>query len=127
MLDTVTTKPSYVVSPNFYDRRGPQRWLSRPANLEPEKATTASEIYAENVTFVPSSDYERGFGCGTVAEAEFMSESVPDDIKDFVKLRFVINNFYVGEVSTPIKSVERLVLAEDGGVYANGITFGYMN
>ena len=126
MLDRVTEKTGYIISPNFYDRKGPQRWLSRAANIAPEKAGATTAIYAENVTFVPSSEYERGFGCGTVAEAEFIG-TAPNDTREFIKLRFSLNSFYVSSISTPVKSVKQMLLAEDGGVYANGITFGYMD
>lgn len=114
--------PGYtkIVSANYNDRGGRNTkhpWLIRDFGQPPEKAVPAKAVLATGVDFCPSTDYERGFGCSTVAFCK--TAIAANNVKaDGVPVSFLIDGFYRKDTRDPIESCEQLILAADGSMYA---------
>lgn len=112
---------SHIVSANYRDRSSANRWLLRKWGQPPEKATAHQAIVASGVVFCPSTAFESGFGCSTVAYCEHAagfdeSQALPEGA---VRLRFVGDSFYVnGDGSRHVEKCAQLILMSDGAMYA---------
>jgi hypothetical protein len=114
-----------IVSANYRDREDATnqgRWLIRDFEQAPREAVEVKQVIATNVAFCPSSAWETGFGCTTVAfceAAEVQTEELSiDALKEqgFVKLRFEGYRFF--NRKTHVETCQQLLLRSDGSMYA---------
>jgi|GEM_PF-1287252 len=106
-----------IVSANFNNRRSPQRWLIRDHNQSPEQAVAVVGVIAYNIAFCPSTTYEAGFGCSTVAFCE-RAEGMDNPVvpAGAVRLKFRGFSFY-GPDDEEVPACKTLVLMPDGAMY----------
>ncbi len=123
-----------IVSANYRNRASEFRWLLRDENQHPSKAVEYKQIDAIGVAFCPSTDFEDGFGCSTVAyclEATGTNQVSPPAPDDSVRLSFArFGGFFyetpkdgqqVDEFDDDLEAVpavKTLRLNSDGSMYA---------
>jgi len=109
----------FVVSANYRNRQDPKRWLLRGADDKPNTAKAFTSVVATNVKFTQS-DYESGFGCSVVAQAETAVGS--DDAADAMRENEVKLTFWGAGFETldekAVDSCASLRLTPDGSMYA---------
>ena len=111
---------NFVVSANYLDRGASKRWLARKGD-EPETTAQAfKSIMATGVRFGPSSEYERGFGCATVAHCEtVVTSNRRNGTPEGIRLRFSpMTGCFYDPAGEPVLECERLVLCADGSMHA---------
>jgi len=84
-----------IVSANYRDRRSSNPWLIREESQHPSEAVECKAVIATDVAFCPSSSFEEGFGCSTVAfcdTAEGFDSDVGSDVGN--PLHFYGHSFF---------------------------------
>lgn len=111
-----------IVSGNYNERLAQIKdfpWLLRSKSDQPRNATPYRSVMAQNVTFGASTEYEKGFGCMTVAycETAIGSNANIGARADHVRLKFGTYYFEDPNGKT-IYACKSLLLRADGSVYA---------
>lgn len=105
----------WIISANYRDRNSPYRWLVRARDERPEAAVAYKSVRAKGVEFARSSEFEAGFGCTIVAQAdEFVAEG-PEPRGH--RLRFDFDQF-LNQAGNPVRSAGELHLDADGTMTA---------
>lgn len=124
-----------IVSANYRDRTSKYRWLIRDESQDPRQARAFKAIDATGVAFCPSTQWESGFGCSTVAFCETavgygpMVTAVDDEplshlpalIDNSVPLHFNGRSFFIDkpdEGTAWVPTCANLRLNSDGSMHA---------
>lgn len=112
-----------IISANYMDRSDKvNRWLVREEGSD--KPTPKTSVKVRNFKFQKSSNFEAGFGCGTVAAGKVVENFGLDGSPSFL-VRFLVRIQFDGEhfrsadsrVSGPIITAGSvLFLAQDGTI-----------
>lgn len=109
-----------IISANYMDRSDKvNRWLVREEGSE--KPTPQTTVKVRNFKFQKSSNFEVGFGCGTVATGTIVGGIVNNNSPNFlVRIAFDGENFRSTESrgnGPIITSGSFLFLAQDGTIW----------
>ncbi|MBU2103759.1 hypothetical protein KKD95_01990 [Patescibacteria group bacterium] len=107
-----------IVSANYRARGSDHPWLIRDAKEQPEKAVAVKSVIATGVTFGPSSDRERGFGCSMVARCRTAEKAPANHEQIGERLTFNGISFYTVEGETRVEACHQLLLMADGSMWA---------
>jgi hypothetical protein len=115
-----------TISANYLNRRSPKKWLVRQSDELPIEATIARCVVATNVKFELATKVEAELGCSHTAvtdEPVTVHVGGAIDTSGMRRLRYECGNFIPAESVRPchdgIHSVEKLVLCEDGSIFAD--------
>lgn len=102
-----------IVSRNYRDRQSNEPWLIRDENQTPGEAIAVKTVYATGVAFCPSSDFETGFGCSTVAFCDTAETAVPAGITEGEALSFEGHAFFMKSTGKYVPHCSALILRSD--------------
>ncbi|MES2931025.1 MAG: hypothetical protein V4665_04575 [Patescibacteria group bacterium] len=115
---------AYIVTPNYYDRKSPLKWLVREENQPLGTVKAVKVVIATEVIFEFSSALEAGFGCTVVAKCNevqiYDSNPFPQFLKEneLQRLQFCLNAFILPSSKDTVSRVSQLYLDENRGVWA---------
>lgn len=110
-----------VVSANYFDRDASNRWLIRPAHVEPDEDDARIKavplVIVSDVCFVRSNEAEDGFGCTVVgicsnAETELTRLHL-HEMEKAITLHFNFDSFEDEDGNT-VRYCDKLYLLSDG-------------
>jgi hypothetical protein len=115
-----------TISANYLNRTSPKKWLVRQRDELPIEATSARCVVATNVKFELATSVEAELGCTHTAvtdEPVTVHVGGAIDTSGMRRLRYACGNFVPSESVRPcvdeLHSVGKLVLCEDGGIFAD--------
>lgn len=107
---------NYIVSANYRDRSSKYKYLVRESGQRPEAAIAVLAIVCIGVRFCPSSDFESGFGCNTIAECqdvEYKASDVEPQVDEF-EVKFAGRDFTNRDTGDVVDTLDELVLSPSG-------------
>lgn len=110
-----------IVSANYRNRQSEFRWLVRDAKQDPSEAVAYRTVTATGVAFCPSTAFETGFGCSTVAfcKSAIGSNDPSNHDPKVQKVRLRFNGaYFVDPQGHDVSVCESLHLGADGSMHA---------
>ncbi len=119
-----TMRRAITISVNYLDRESPIRWLLHHQEY-PETVQALRSVFAVDVRFLQSKDYEAGYICTLIAECWIaIGNEMPPSVLENVLLSFDRRTGFFTDRSGKIAvSCGKLYLLPNGSIYASSIQY----